>query len=561
MRWLNNASIALKSLVAPVVSSLALLVLLALFFSVFADVRRTNELKAEASGFAASAADTRLGFTTAHADLYRAIGLKSQGVEEGIIRDAANHALTAVASAMKAADALRGNALSDAALVTRVIDGLTVYQKAAKDMVAVVNEDPFVAAMLMNEAQQRYTAAEKDIAALVARSDAVRAEVDAAAKQTLARSEVQAIAAAIVALIVSLGAGLLLARLLSRPIRAMTAVMGQLAGGNLKVELPDADRKDELGAMARAVVVFRDNAVEAGRLGEEKSKADAVKAARAEALEKLMRRYELKVGEVIQRLTSEAGTMRTVVETLTSTAVHADERSVAAASASEETSANVQTVAAAAEELAASIAEIGRQIHQSVEVARTAVDRSANASAVIATLAASADKVGEVVGLINAIASQTNLLALNATIEAARAGEAGKGFAVVAGEVKSLAAQTAKATEDIAAQVNAIQTAVKAAVAAIGETSKIVSTIDEISTSIASAVEEQDAATKEIARNVQQASVGTKDVSNNVAAIKSAVGESRQRVADVRQTADAVAAQSADLRQEFTEFRDGIRAA
>jgi len=561
MRLLKNAPIAAKSLASPVIGSVAMLVMLALFVSSFAGMRHSNGLKALAASMTKEAAATLVGITGAHADLYRAISLKSQGVEDKIVSDAAASALRAIESAQSAADTLRGNALADPGLMQRVIAGLGTYRKVAGDTAEVVTSDAYIAAMQMNEAQNQFTLVKKDIDELVAQSQSVRERVDAEAARQLGRAEYQAIGVAGLAIFFSFSTGLFFSRLMSRPIKLMTGLMGRLAQGDLEVQLDESGRHDEIGAMARAVEVFRDNARAARRLTQEKAEAEAARSERTERLQGLMRRYEEKVSTVIARLTRAAEAMGSVVATLTTATDQADERGIAVASASEEASANVQTVATAAEELSSSIGEIGRQVHQAAVVARHAVERAGNASEVVSTLSAGANKIGEIVELISGIASQTNLLALNATIEAARAGDAGKGFAVVASEVKSLATQTAKATEDIAAQISAIQSSTGAAVSAIEEIARIITEINEVATSIASAIEEQNAATKEIARNVQQAAQGTQQVSVNIVEVKAAVRDSRNVVGDVQRGASAVASESNELRQEFESFRDGIRAA
>jgi len=456
---------------------------------------------------------------------------------------------------------VRGNALADGELVKRVAAALDEYAKSAKSTADHVGEDAFVAAMEMNSAQQQFVLAEKEINSLVARALTVRDRIDREAEGTLARAEYEIATAATLAILLSLGTAVFFSRLVSVPVKAITAVMARLAGGDLDLELPDADRRDEIGAMAKTVGVFRDNARDARRLGAEQARATAAKAERALRLEALMRRYEDKVGTVITRLTAGAADMRGAVASLTTATDQASQRSVAVSRASEQASANVQTVAIAAEELAASIGAIGRQVQQSAQVAERAVERANLTSGTVSTLAAGVQKIGKVVELISGIASQTNLLALNATIEAARAGEAGKGFAVVASEVKGLATQTAKATDDITAQIAAIQSATRDAVAAIAEIGRIIAEINEVGAGIAAAIEEQDAATKEIARNVQQAASGTHEVSSNIAGVNAAVDDSRRVVGDVQRAADGVTGQSGELRQEFEQFREGVKAA
>jgi len=562
MKLLVDASIAAKSLIASSLSAVAVLGMVGLFLSVYGSFERSDALKDAAVAVMSEARDTRAEFSRAHAAIYRATSLKSQNVEVAIVRVAKEEALRSIAEAKQSLAGLKPAGLPlDPALVDKARAALDAYAAAARQATDVVEEDAFTATMFMTDVEEKFGLADRDITAFVKAAVAAHDQVQAQASATLHAGLVTTALGAALVIALSLGAAAFFSRLISVPIKAMTAAMGRLAAGALDAELPTADRRDEVGAMAKALVVFRDNAVEARRLAAAEAAEQQAKAARAQRLDGLLRGFESKIGGVVAQLAAAAGEMTRAAGTMTGATDQASERSSAVAAASEETSTNVQTVATAAEELAASIGEISRQVQQSAEVAQRAVRDSHGTSTVVGTLAQGVNKIGEVVELISGIASQTNLLALNATIEAARAGEAGKGFAVVASEVKGLATQTAKATEDITAQIAGIQAATKDAVTAIEAVARTIGEINDVAASIASAVEEQGAATSEIARNVQQAAAGTQYVSSNIAGVSGAVAASREVAAQVRQAADALSRQSDVLKQEVGSFLAGVAAA
>ena len=348
---------------------------------------------------------------------------------------------------------------------------------------------------------------------------------------------------------------------ISRPVARMTSSMKALSTGDTTVEIPETDRRDEIGAMAAAVQVFKDNMIQSDTQAAAQQAEREAKERRTHALEMLTQAFEAKVGVLTNALSSAAEEMEATARTMSATADQTSEQSTAAAAAAEQTSANVQTVASAAEELASSISEIGRQVAQSTAVAERAIEDAKRTDQVVQSLAAGAQKVGDVVKLISDIASQTNLLALNATIEAARAGDAGKGFAVVASEVKSLANQTAKATEDIASQIGQIQQATGQAVTAIRDIGTTITEISQIAVAIAAAVEEQQSATQEIARTVQEAADGTHEVTSNVAHFKQAANDTGAAAGQVLQAAGQLSEQSGLLSQEVTEFVRGVASA
>jgi len=355
---------------------------------------------------------------------------------------------------------------------------------------------------------------------------------------------------------------LVISRDIAGGLGALDRQMTGLAHGDLAVNVTETGRADEVGDMAKAVLVFKDNAlaIQQHKLEEEEYKREA-EARKRRALAEVADRFEQSVKSIVDSLSQAAAAVQGSARSMSTTADNTRERARAVASGASQATANVQTVASASVQLSASIDEIARQVAKASAIAGEAATEGDRTNDDVARLAESAQRIGEVVALIHDIASRTNLLALNATIEAARAGEAGRGFAVVASEVKSLAGQTAKATDEISTQIGAIQKEVAAAVEAIRRISRIVMEVSEISTSIASAVDEQTAATQEISRNVQQAASGTDEVSSNIAGVTDAVDQTDNAAREVLQAADALASQAASMRGEVDQFLATIRAA
>jgi methyl-accepting chemotaxis protein len=348
---------------------------------------------------------------------------------------------------------------------------------------------------------------------------------------------------------------------ISRPIGTLTSAMGKVAGGDLTVAVPGLGRGDEIGSLASALETFKANGIRARELEEEAKRAEErAEQERRRAMLQMADNFEASVKGVVSLVASAATELNANAQSLAAGAEQARSQTSIVSAATEQTSANVQTVAASAEEMTSSIGEITRQVGTSANIARAAAERAQDTNKTIQSLANEADAIGAVVQLIADIASQTNLLALNATIEAARAGDAGKGFAVVASEVKNLASQTAKATEDISARISGIQQATGSAVAATMEITRTIGEINEIATTIAAAVEEQDAATREIARNVQQAAVGTQEISNNISGVQQTAQETSQSAANVLDAARSLSREAETLRGEVDGFIQRVRA-
>ena len=363
-------------------------------------------------------------------------------------------------------------------------------------------------------------------------------------------------------IVIGFAAAVLLARTISTPIKTITEAMKLLAGNDKTVEVPGVDRKDEVGAMARALLVFKDTAIKIEQVAQQQleSEKQAKKQRRQEMLQ-LADRFEKNVMAVVTGVGTASNAMRQTAETMAKAAQSTSKQAVEASVVTGQASSNVQTVATASEELTTAIAEISRQVAQAASIAEAATGTAENSKATVAGLADAAEKIGEVVGLISSIAAQTNLLALNATIEAARAGEAGKGFAVVASEVKMLAQQTASATDEIGAQIAEVQQSIGGTVQANETIASTIHEIDEISKTIAASVKDQTASTGEISRNVQEVATGTQQVSDNIGTVTKTADETGSAAGEVLAAAGQLSEQSENLRTEVEKFLAGIRAA
>ncbi|MCR9257125.1 MAG: methyl-accepting chemotaxis protein [Alphaproteobacteria bacterium] len=445
------------------------------------------------------------------------------------------------------------------ALANLVHDGLVTYKRA----LATVRDIIFERNDLIGNGLDRIgpeVAATMD--GLTQRSKATQDHFGPMLQADMGTSRDTVIAIMVAAVAVGIMVAIWLIRLVGRPVISLTAVMEDLTRGNLEVEAAGQDRKDEIGAMARAVGVFRDNAVRVERLQEERKLADErAEAEKRRTMEEVAEKFESSVGTLVEGLTSTVATVKTEAESMTGLLENATTMSSDVASSSEQSNSGIQSVSAAAEELSVTTQEIATQVAQAATMARSASDEADRGDRRIQELSGSIEKIGEVVTLIQDIAEQTNLLALNATIEAARAGEAGKGFAVVASEVKSLANQSAKATDDIRGQIEAVQTAGSEAVAAIQQIGKLIADLDTLNSGVASAVEEQTSTTKEIASSIQEAAQGSHQVSAGITDVAKSAKESFSGAVSVLKRCEDLAKGSGSLEEQVKAFLNQVRVA
>jgi methyl-accepting chemotaxis protein len=439
--------------------------------------------------------------------------------------------------------------------VQTALTAISEIHRVAKDVNASVADDlgTLLAAVKTSQIES--------LKALSASSDQ---ELDGAVRQIVCIAGIAILIGMLFAWIIGRG--------ISRPVKQMTEAMRNLAGGNDAIEIPGMKRKDEIGAMAASVQVFKSGMAENQHLHEEQREAERQKIAeterqqlvhadRQQRIEALVKDFDARVREALKIVSDAAADLDATAQGMASTAEETSLRAKTVAEASTDAAGNVQSVASASEELSAAIGEISRQVSTSNEISQNAVERAHATDEMIKSLAEKVEKIGGVVTLINDVARQTNLLALNATIEAARAGEAGKGFAVVAGEVKSLANQTAKATEEIHGQIAGIQGATAEAVAAIRDIAKTAEEINAIAGAIAAAVDQQSSATGEIAGNIQRAATGTEEVNHNIADVNRAANETGEAASKVLISSQALGKQSETLAAEVKLFLDKIRAA
>jgi methyl-accepting chemotaxis protein len=483
---------------------------------------------------------------------------RNMAAQKGIVDAAAAHIKT-FQNDIAANEALDLPAAARAAIAA-VGPALAPYIAAAKDMVDKGFSDNYVANDSFPAFMKTFDALSSKMTetgdAIQKSASTIRDDVDSRIRTLMiVLGVVIALASAAVIAVLTLTA-----RTIIRPVKDMTRAMSRLAAGDMETEVPGVGRRDEVGAMAQALAVLKENSLTAQKLSLEQNQQHEYQTQRAEKLNALCATFDSAMSEGLGSVMSSLANMEEAVSAMARIAEQTAGEAGQASSASTLTADNVSSVAAATEELSSSIGEITRQVSQSHEIAAEAAAQAQATNDQIKGLASAAEKVGAIVQLINEIASQTNLLALNATIEAARAGEAGKGFAVVASEVKNLATQTAKATEEISAQVASIQGETHRSVSAIQGISSIIEQINQLTNSVTSAVEQQTSATREIAQNVEQAAGGARTMNSSITTVASAAEESRNAASRLTQATAALTAQSQSLRSGVERFLADVKA-
>src|ERR1700681_926197 len=563
--WTKNLGLSWKVLLAP-----AFLILVLIGVGAYALLAlRSNQTAVDAlvSGPVRQSELANDLTTTAwisHAKLYRLAATASNetdGKKVAAFAKEASAAIAKISDAVKAVEAAQGGVKSQGLEKLKV--AVAGYLKQSKNAIEMADGDAGSALMFIKGAERNFTDIEKLTDDLITRSADSKDREIARAGMRLEQQQLTLTCVLLVVAFAGIVVSFLIGRSISRPVLAMSKALRDLALGNFDVHLPGLSRGDEVGQMAHAIQEFKGQAIAKAEREtserEEKNRERAVH--RRVELHSLADNFEPAVGNIIEKVGAASSELESSAVILTKSSAATQQLSTVVASASEETSSNVQSVAAATEQMAGSIGEIGRQVAESNRIANEAVNQAEKTDARIAELSLAAGRIGDVTQLITTIAEQTNLLALNATIEAARAGEAGRGFAVVAQEVKALAAQTAKATSEISTQITGMQTATQDSVLAIKEISGTIGRVSEIAAAIAAAIEEQGAATQEIARNVQQAAIGSTQVATSIAEVNRGAGDTGSASSQVLSSAQLLSDENKRLKAEVVKFLATVRAA
>jgi methyl-accepting chemotaxis protein len=563
-RWLANLSITRKLFIAPAVAVILLSLMAPLaIYSLGQQAKLLEEVTTTEVDKAAATAALARAIPEASKLSNRSIALASNSEDAAAVKRLITDLDKRLGEAASLVERLRSFDLADGEkeIVTNLGISLKAYTEANHQIATMTAADAATAYMMSANGEKFYTELQTQLDELREFERRHSAEKHDSSMAQAETARLAMIALFVVALLASILVTVVLSRMISGAITRLTGSTMKLAEGDLTVQVEGSDRKDEIGIFAGAIAVFRSNAIEKQRIEQEQRVLQQKAATRQQAVEQHIAAFEIQVREALEALGAASVQMRGTSEGMSGTAERTTGQVAAVATASNEASSNVQTVAAASEQLSASISEISRQVSTAANITARAVDEAQQTDQTVQGLAEVVAGIRDVVKLISDIAGQTNLLALNATIEAARAGESGRGFAVVASEVKSLATQTAKATGEISAQIEAVQNVTHATVEAMKRIGGTISEVSSVATTIASAVEQQGAATMEITRSTQQAAARTHEVSENISGVSEGAKLTGDAAHGVASAAEALNAQTERLRGQVDDFLANIRAA
>jgi len=562
MRLLDNMPIRAKSLLSPVIGCLMALAIGIVLWMSSSDIQTAvykNTQSSETSGMMTGA---ELALSSTHMELYKALNWRQTDVDEILIEKSLVDAKKSLNKAkIFIKNVVESQSAKEPELVKNINANFKAYEESVSQVSDLIGVDVSMANIFLNDCQSRYAPLYNDMAKL---SRIVETEGETVTQQlasTIATSLEIGLTCVVISIVLGLLFGGAVGNAITKPIQEITRVMRNLANGNKDIEIPHLSRGDEVGKMAQAVLIFKENMLKNDELEGRQEKERKVRENRSLAIEKCVGEFQTTSAGVVNAVAVSAQQLQENSKALSTTASQTTNQSNIVAGAAQEASHNVQTVASAAEELHASINEIKQRVVESTRIAGEAVEETNKTNKTVEGLAEAAHKIGAVVELINNIASQTNLLALNATIEAARAGDAGKGFAVVAQEVKGLANQTAKATQEIADQIQEMQNMTSDTVIAIKNIAATIGRVNEISTTISLAVEEQSNATNEIAQSIEQASNGTRTVSTNITSVTEASTQTSHMADQVLDAGNQLAHEGEKLRREIEDFIHKVKTA
>jgi methyl-accepting chemotaxis protein len=563
MRALDRISIGTKSLIAPLVSCALALVIGCVFFLTSREVSNSARQSQHAASFSFSVAQAEKMLSNAQTDIYKAIYLKQTGIDAKQVDEILGAVKAEITETRSIIKALNAEGLPiDGDTTGRLVSVIDSFEKGYFELSTIIKEDVSIASLYLNTCQDRFAEARRIFKTLQEAGLATTNKLGDVLQDDISKALTTVLASIVAMFGLVLTLGIFVGRAVSTPVKIMTRVMGELSSGNERVDVPYQNRRDEIGAMASAVDVFKTSMIEAEQLRAGQAEVELRQAEQRRAdMHRLAKEFEADVGEIVVSVSSASTELEASAGALATNAERAQTLANTVASASQEASTNVQSVSSATEELSSTVTEISRQVQASAQMASNAVNQARMTTERVSTLSAAATRIGDVIDLINTIAGQTNLLALNATIEAARAGEAGRGFAVVASEVKALAEQTAKATDEIGQQISNMQAATDESVHAIRDIYYTIEQLAEISSTIASAVEEQGATTQEISRNIQQAAKGTELVSSNIRDVQRGATDTGSSSAKVLLAAQSLSLESNRLKQKVDLFLNTVRAA